>query len=73
MHYLIYTLVSWGIIYFFVGSRFFKLWQTALIGLGIAIVVDYFGIKYNLYYYTKGVIYIGNHPAFALVNFLPTT
>ncbi|MEG6522330.1 hypothetical protein [Desulfotomaculum sp. 1211_IL3151] len=68
MHYLIYTLVDWGIIYFFVGSRFLRLWQTALIGLGITIVADYFGMKYNLYYYTKGIIHIGNQPVFALVN-----
>lgn len=68
MHYLIYTLVDWGIIYYFVGSRFSKLWQTALIGLGIVLVADYFGMKFNLYYYTKGIIYIGNQPVFALVN-----
>ena len=68
MHYLIYTAIDWGLIYFFVGKKFFKLWQTALIGLAIVIAADYFGIKYNLFYYTKGLIYIGNQPLFALIN-----
>lgn len=68
MHYLLYTLLDWGLIYFFVGKRFFLLWKAALIGLAITIIADYFGMKYNLYYYTKGIIYIGNQPVFALVN-----
>ncbi|SHE37120.1 hypothetical protein SAMN02745133_00279 [Desulforamulus putei DSM 12395] len=68
MHYVIYTLLDWGLIYFFVGKRFFLLWKAALIGLAIAVIVDYFGIKYNLYYYTKGYVYIGKQPVFALIN-----
>ncbi|MEW6696089.1 MAG: hypothetical protein ACOY35_13135 [Bacillota bacterium] len=68
MHYLFYTLLSWGIIYLFVGRRFFLLWKAASIGLLIAVTVDYFGIKHNLYYYTEGIVYIGNQPLLGLIS-----
>jgi len=68
MHYLIYTVVDWGLIYVFVGKKFLKLWRSALIGLGITIVADYFGTKHNIYIYPKGYIYFGKIPVFSLLN-----
>ena len=68
MHYVIYTAVVWGLVYFLVGKRFVMLWKAALLGVLLMVAVDYFGTKYNLYLYPRGYIYIGRLPVVQIIN-----
>ena len=68
MHYFVYTLVVWGMVYLLVGTRIYMLWKPGLFGAGIEIIVDSFAIKYNLYNYPKGIVYVGNLPLFQVIN-----
>ncbi|MFZ5633626.1 MAG: hypothetical protein ACOY40_12360 [Bacillota bacterium] len=68
MHYFIYTIVAWALVYFLVGGKFFKVWKAGLIGVVLTVLADYFGTKYNLYAYPRGIIYLGRQPLFHIVN-----
>lgn len=68
MHYIIYTAVIWGLVYFLVGERFKLIWKVALLGVLLQVAVDYFGTRYNLYLYPRGYVYIGRLPVMQSVN-----
>jgi len=42
--------------------------MAGLIGVTIGIVIDYIGIKLNLYNYPKGILYIGGIPFFNILG-----
>ena len=68
MHYFVYTLVIWGMVFLFVGKRFCNLWISGLFGVGLEVIVDTLAIKYNLYNYSKGIVYVGSLPLFQVIN-----
>jgi len=73
LHYFVYTVAAWTLVYFLVGRRFYDLWKPGLIGMALAALVDYFGTRYNLYLYPIGIIYIGKLPLLHLANVYAAT
>lgn len=65
---LIFTALTWSLVYFLAGGKFFKLWKAGLIGVAISVVADYLGTKYNFYLYRQGIIYLGRLPLFHLLS-----
>lgn len=51
-------------VFFFVGRRFYRLWQAGFIGVGIMLLTDLAGTGYNLYVYPQGILYLGGIPVF---------
>ena len=49
MHYFVYTLVIWGMVFLFVGEKFYNLCIYGLLVAGLEVIVDSLAIKYNLY------------------------
>ena len=62
MPWIIYVTFLWVLVFILVGKRFYLLWEKGLLGVVLMLLVDYFGTKYNLYKYSKGLFYIGNFP-----------
>ncbi|OPX84008.1 MAG: hypothetical protein A4E54_02973 [Pelotomaculum sp. PtaB.Bin117] len=64
MSHILFALFAWAICLIFVKKRVQELWLAGIIGVAIMSLVDYVGIKLNLYSYPRGVIYIGEIPLF---------
>lgn len=68
MHYFIYTLLVWGTVYLLISRDIHRLWKPALIGVVIMVVIDLLAAKYNLYIYSRGVVYVDIIPLFQIIN-----
>jgi hypothetical protein len=55
-------------VFFFVGGRFYKLWQAGFIGVGIMLLADLSGTGYNFYAYPQGILYLGGIPVFHIAQ-----
>lgn len=68
MGYGIYAAFAFAAVILFVGRRFYKLWKAGFIGVGIMLIVDLLGTRYNLYAYQQGILYLGGIPALHIVQ-----
>lgn len=66
MPHLLYAFFSWTLLLIFVKTRFPRLWMGGFIGIAIGTVVDFIGIKLDLFYYPEGFFYIAEIPIFNL-------
>jgi len=66
--YIIYAATVWTAVFLFVGRRLAYMWKPGIIGVGLMMLVDYFGTEYNFYKYLEGIFYLGKLPVFHIIG-----